>query len=346
MRIVNDSNGDGYVSGFEKLIAEVYGAHPGYAAHRAASMDRAVDRRNPFFRYGEYTGFLVYDGDRPVAHAAAILDKRMDRSIGLLGFFESLPNGGYAERVVTEVTGILAERGVQTIRGPVDMNTWNGFRVSYPEDEPPFLLEPFTRGYYRFVFNRMGFTVAQRNVSTLHACDEVGFDRFKGNLETLCADGFTFSIACRDTLPALVRDTYSIVDESFNDTWSFIPISLPEFQYSSGHLGRSADQLLLHVAYSPTGKPVGFCFGALDDGDSGRRAIVKTVAAVPMARRLEVARALLCDFFDTATDRGASQFILSTMREDNKQVRALTFGRRTVYRRYEAYELTVQETPV
>ena len=134
--------------------------------------------------------------------------------------------------------------------------------------------------------------------------------------------------------------------ECFSDTWSFIPISFPEFQYGAGHLGQSLDQLLLHVAYGPTGEPVGFCFGALDDTAGGRRAIVKTIAAAPMARRLQVARALLCEFFDTATGRGATQFILSTMREDNKQVRALTFGRRTVYRRYEAYELTVGETLV
>ena len=169
MRIVNDSNDGGYVTGFETLAAEVYGSHPGYAASRAATMARAVDRRNPFFRYGEYTGFLAYDGDRPVAHAAAIIDRRIESSIGLLGFFESLSTGGYAERVVSEVISALIERGVQTIRGPVDLNTWNGFRVSYPEDEPPFLLEPFTRGYYRHIFADLGFTVAQRNVSTLHA---------------------------------------------------------------------------------------------------------------------------------------------------------------------------------
>ncbi len=345
MRIVNGGSDGRYVSGFETLTAEVYGSHPGYAAHRAASMSRAVDPRNPFFRHGEYTGFLAYDGDMPVAHAAAILDRRMESPLGFLGFFESLPNGGYAERVVTEVTGALRERGVQTVRGPIDLNTWNGFRVSYPEEEPPFLLEPFTREYYRSILNQLGFTVAQRNVSTLHERDEVGFDRFRGNLETLRADGFTFSAADRDTLPVLVRDTHSLVGECFRDTWSFIPISLPEFEYGAGHLGRSLDQLMLHVAYSPAGKPVGFCFGALDDSSGGRRAIVKTVAAAPTARRLQVARALLCHLFETATDRGATEFILSTMREDNKQVRALTFGRRTVYRRYEAYEMTLEEPP-
>lgn len=345
MRILNDSNDGAYVTGFETLTAEVYGCHPGYAANRAAMMARAVDRRNPFFRYGEYTGFLVYDGGRPVAHAAAIVDRRIDSSIGFLGFFESLSNGSYGERVVSEVVSALIERGVQTMRGPVDLNTWNGFRVSFPENEPPFLLEPFTRGYYRCVFADLGFTVAQSNVSTLHARDEVGFDRFKQNLERLRADGFTFCTANLDSLPVLLRDTHSLVLECFSDTWSFIPISLPEFQYGAAHLDQSSDQSLLHVAYSPNGKPVGFCFGALDDTAGRCRAIVKTVAAAPMARRLEVARALLCDFFDAATDREATEFILSTMREDNKQIRALTFGHRTVYRRYEAYELALEESP-
>ena len=47
MRILNGSSDGRYVSGFETLTAEVYGSHPGYAAHRAASMSRAVDPRKP-----------------------------------------------------------------------------------------------------------------------------------------------------------------------------------------------------------------------------------------------------------------------------------------------------------
>ncbi len=343
MRIVSDRNGAEYLSGFETLTAEVYSSYPEYAAGRAASMARAVDRRNPFFRHGDYWGFLAYADGRPVAHAAAVLDRRVQPSTGFLGFFESLPDSGYAKGVVHEVVAALRERGVHEVRGPVDLTTWNGFRVSYPDDAPPFLLEPFTKGYYRSMFNESGFSVAHSSLTTLHSPDDVGFDRFKGNFETLRAEGFTFTLAARETMPSLLRDVHSMAVECFSDTWSFVPISFPEFEYGTGNLSQSMKRLLLLVAYSPSGGPVGFCLGALDDVAGRRRAVVKTVAAAPGRQRLKIARALFFQFFEAAMEHGATEFILSTMRDDNMRIRALTAGRRTVYRRYEAYELNVGE---
>ncbi len=343
MRIVSDRNGAEYLSGFETLTAEVYSSHPEYAAGRAASMARAVDRRNPFFRHGDYWGFLAYVDGRPVAHAAAVLDRRLESSTGLLGFFESLPDSAYAKGVVHEVVAALRERGVHDVRGPVDLTTWNGFRVSYPDDAPPFLLEPFTRGYYGSMFKELGFAIAHRSITTLYSPDDVGFDRFKGNFETLRAEGFTFTSADRDNLPSLLRDVHSMAVECFSNTWSFVPISFPEFEYGTGTMSQCTKLLLLLVAHSPSGGPVGFCLGALDAVAGHQRAVVKTVAAAPVRQRLKIARALLFQFFEAAMERGATEFILSTMRDDNMQVRALTAGRGTVYRRYEAYELNVGE---
>ena len=344
-RIVSYNNDASYLAGFEKLVTEVYASHPGYAASRAASMCRAVAPANPFFQYGELMGFLCYEGGKPVAHAAGIVDRRVDRSFGFIGFFESLPNMDFAENVVQEVKRMLEERGVREVRGPVDLNTWNGFRVSYPETEPPFLLEPYSRGYYRSVFQKLGFTVARRASSTLHSREEVGFDRYKNNFETLSVEGFTFATANRETLPAFLRDTHTLIGQCFRDTWSFIPISLPEFEYASEPLTKFEDRLLLHVAYCPDGNPVGYLFGSLDECRGKQRAIVKTIAAAPSGRRLMVGRALAYQFFETVTLRGVSEFIFSTIGEDNRRIRVLTPGPRSVYRRYEAYEMTLEERP-
>lgn len=338
MKIVSYSNDPHRVDDLVTLINDVYRDYPVYRSERAASVANALGAENPFFQYGAYRGFMAYADGKPVAHACAITDSRLGSTVGLTGFFESLPERSYAHAVIREAIGYLGASNVKTVRGPVDLTTWNGFRVSYPEDECPFGLEPFTRGYYRDFFHDMGFSVAQRNVSTASAADEVGFDRFNVNKEQVEAAGFRIEQADPDRLPAALSAIHTLVSDCFSDTWSFVPVSFEEFQYSLRGSEHSRHQPVIHVAYSESGAPVGFCLGVID---SEGRAVVKSVAVIPMRRRLQIARALLHCFYVAATNRGAYEFILSTMRDDNKQVRALVSGERRTYRQYEVYELSL-----
>lgn len=342
MRIVSYTNDGCPLDGLTTLINEVYRDHPEYARCRATTVANAQDPKNPFFQHGSYQGFLAYSGGRPVAHACAIIDRRMDPAVGLIGFFESLPENTYAQAVLREASESLGIQGVRTIRGPVDLTTWQGFRVSYPEEEPPFFLEPFTRAYYRSFFRDLGFSVAQRNVSTLHDADQVSFQGFRPHFEALQASGFVFERAEEHRLAAVLPQLHRLVLHCFADTWSFVPLSFEEFQYTFSDPSQPVSEALIYVAYNPADEPVGFCFGALDWPHCGKRAIVKSVAVVPMPRRLEVARALLYCVYSAARERGASEFILSTMRDDNKQVRALTWGSRKTYRHYEVYQLDLE----
>jgi len=338
MRIVSYTDSGRHLNSLATLINEVYRDYPEYAESRARMIAKALAPTNPFLKYGDIQGFLAYSGSRLVAHACAIVDRRLP-GIGLIGFFGSFSESAYGEAVLQEAIGCLTSQGVSTIRGPVDLTTWHGFRLSYQEEEPPFFLEPFTRTYYRSFFQDLGFSVAQHNTSTIHTADQVGFDRFGVNFETLQADGFVFDKVGENQLFAVLPLLHKLVINCFADTWSFVPISFEEFEYGFADPSQPYSETLVHVAHTPAGEPVGFCFGALDSLCKVRRAIVKTVAVVPMERRLEVARALLYCIYEAARERGASDFILSTMRDDNKGVRALTAGTRRTYRQYEVYEL-------
>ena len=337
MRIVSYTNDGCQIDSLVTLISEVYRDHPQFARSRTIKVANALDPKNPFFLYGSYQGFLAYSGGRPVAHACAIVDRRMGQEVGFIGFFESFQDDTYGRAVLQEATECLSSQGVRTIRGPVDLTTWNGFRVSFPESQPPFSLEPFTPAYYRSFFHEQGFSVAQSNVSTLHDADQVSFRGYRRHFEALQAVGFMFERAEEHRLAAVLPQLHKLVLHCFADTWSFVPISLEEFEYTFADSSQPFSEALIFVAYSPAGLPVGFCFGALDWPHCRKRAIVKSVAVVSMRRRLEVARALLYCFYLAAKECGVSEFILSTMRGDNKQVRALTGGPRSTYRQYEAY---------
>lgn len=341
MSVLSYKNGGYQIDSLTTLINESYRDHPQYAASRVGMITKSLAAVNPFFRHGHYKGFLAYSGNRPMAHTCAIVDGRLP-GVGLIGFFESLNEGTYARTVIQEAIGYLVNHGTRTIRGPVDLTTWNGFRLSYPDVEPPFFLEPFTRAYYRAFFRELGFSVAQRNVSTVHTADQVGFNRFKAYLETLQSRGFVFERVEEHQLANALPLLHKLLLRCFADTWSFVPISFEEFQYTFIDLTQAISEILVYMAYTAAGEPVGFCLGALDWPWNGKRVVVKSIAVVPMKRRLEVARALLYCAYAAANERGASEFILSTMRDDNKRVGALIPGVRPPYRQYEVYELDLR----
>ena len=51
---------------------------------------------NPFFRKGDITNFIAYDGFRPVGHISAVVDPRLkgpdNEQIGLVAFYECSQN--------------------------------------------------------------------------------------------------------------------------------------------------------------------------------------------------------------------------------------------------------------
>ncbi len=325
------------------LVSRVYKEHPQYAKLRARMVMKALSPMNPFFGHGTCRGFLACSGEEPIAHACAIVDWRLP-GVGIIGFFESMLDSEAARLVLKEAVAFLAGSGATSIRAPIDLTTWNGFRVSYPDGEEPFFSEPYTRGYYRGFFAKGGFSIAQHNVSTIHTADQVGFDRFRTNREILETAGYAVKKVERQLIADLLPHVHRLIIDTFSDSWSFVPVSFEEFRYSFLDFAQGSSGVLGHIAYAPGGEPVGFCFGALDWPWNGSRAIIKSVAAVAGERRLEIARALLYSAYEAAQERGASKFILSTMRDDNKRLRALIWGPRRVYRQYEAYELNVVGT--
>lgn len=117
MRVLNYKNDSPELESLMTLIDESYQEYPQYAVSKARTAARALAPANPFFKHGDCEGFLAHSGARPMAHACAIVDRRLP-DVGLIGFFESLNEGAYARSVLQEAIRCLVSRGVKTIRGP------------------------------------------------------------------------------------------------------------------------------------------------------------------------------------------------------------------------------------
>lgn len=329
-----------HLSEYVQLIREVYSGYPLFAEARVSDVQRTLNKGNPFLQFGTWKSFLLRDNGQPVTHISAIIDTRMPSSVGLVGYFDSLDDPVFAKEAFRLASGFLAGKGVRIVRGPVDLTTWKSFRVSYPERHPPFVLEPFTRSYYRDLFEGYGFTVAQNNISTAGMIDQIDSERFEASYDQLQKQGLTFERAETRDLPSLLPGIWRVSQETFRDSWSFVPVSFDEFIYN---FGVSGDQsFFVDIVREGQNRVVAFSFGALDRYAGGRkRVIVKTLGALPGYQKLGIGRALFYLIYLTAKQDGIEEIIFSTMRSDNGIIRNLTGRALDVYREYTVYELTL-----
>jgi len=340
MQIVDYTYEDRHVAEYTELIKNIYESYSLFAKSKVHEVERIFNKNNPFLQFGIWRNFLIKEEGNPVAHISAIIDKRLPSDVGLLGYFDIVNKTMYANKAFDVAIEFLTKNQRKIIRGPVNLTTWQGFRVSYPERDPPFLLEPFTRSYYRDLFENYGFKTAQKNVSTIQKIDQTNFDKYEAEYKNLKEQGFIFDTVDTKDLLSSLREIYSLIIETFGDSWLFVRISFEEFIYN--FLDFETSTSLLYIARDKNKKAVAFFLGALDAySGNHKRVILKTMGVLPEYQRLGIARALFYLVYLTGKQEDASEFIFSTMRTDNEKIRDITGRTHHIYREYNVYEMVI-----
>lgn len=340
MQIVEYTYEDKHVAGYTELIKNIYETYSLFAKSKAHEAERMFNKDNPFLRFGIWRNFLIKEEGNPVAHISAIIDKRLPSDVGLLGYFDTVNETMYADKAFDVAIEFLTKNQRKIIRGPVNLTTWQGFRVSYPERDPPFLLEPFTRSYYRNLFENYGFKTAQKNVSTIQKIDQTNLDKYEPEYKNLKEQGFIFEIVDNKDLLSSLREIYSLIIETFGDSWSFVRISFEEFIYN--FLDSETSASLLYIARDKNKKAIAFFLGALDAySGKHKRIILKTMGVLPEYQRLGIARALFYLVYLRGKQENAPEFIFSTMRIGNETIRDITGRMHHIYREYNVYEMAI-----
>jgi len=340
MQVIQYDHERMHLDSYGELVRTLYAGYPRVVESKILEAEQNFDRSNPFHQHGRFSSFLLLDGKRPLAHLSAIMDRRLPENIGLFGHFECVDDIDSAKAVFHKAQEYLISHGKTIIRGPVNFTTWRNFRVSYPEEQPPFFIEPYTRSYYRELWKGFGFDVAQCNVSTIEEISESGYQAYEADYRRLKQAGLTFESMKEAGASLIVKVLHELTREIFSDTWSFVPIELDEFSYSFNGILKVLDGDFIYLAKNHEALPIGFCF-AIPDYYSGhsKRLIIKTIGILPSARGYGIGKALLYLLHNVSCEKNISQFIFSTMRSDNIAMRNLAHTER-IYRHYEVYELT------
>ncbi|MBD0321377.1 MAG: N-acetyltransferase, partial [Gemmatimonadetes bacterium] len=101
---------------------------PHWVAPLRMAVEPALDRsKHPFHKHAEVAYFVAERGGEMVGRIAAIVNHRHNEfhedRVGFFGLFEAVDDAGVARALVDAAAGWVKARGMDTLRGPVNLST-------------------------------------------------------------------------------------------------------------------------------------------------------------------------------------------------------------------------------
>lgn len=227
---------------------------------------------NPFFRHAEIQLFVAEQNNRIVGRIAAITNALHNAThhdrVGFFGFFESIQDQGVATALFTAAEQWLRDKGMDTIRGPVNpsMNDECGLLV-HGFDGPPVILMSYNPPYYVNLIENAGFGKAKDLYAYRVTQETYRSDKLKRIFNTLIErKKITFrSIDFKDKNQyrrdvELIKYMYNT---AWQPNWGFVKMTDEEFDFLANDLKQIADSSLVFFA-EIMGVPAGFILALPD----------------------------------------------------------------------------------
>ena len=326
---------------------------------------KQLSPRNSFFTYGEIENFMVLENKDVLGRISAIVNRKAienGEQIGFLGFFECIDDFSVAEKLLSESTEYLYQRGIRKIRGPINFSTWHTYRFMTQGFETlPFFLEPFNPPYYPSFFERYGIQKVMTYFSNLLENYEHQIQNAEVLRQKFFASGHTVRQIDLNSIHSELRLLYELSTRSVENSCGYTEISFSEFSGLYDGFQRLIDPELVLFAYNSNRKPIGFIFCIPNFAEAIRRMdrktslyaklklanrradalIIKTMGVIPEARQSGVGSALMALMHKTAKRKRYSKVIHALMRGDNTVIRKMSERGGKIFKEYAVYELTL-----
>lgn len=249
-----------------------------------------------------------------VARIAPKLTDKQGRPYGLIGDFEAERDSAAVRQLLHAAVDWLRERGAGRIVGPIDGDTWHGYRLNLgPHDRRPFLMEPSNPDYYPILWSNAGFEIDRTYHSIRVDSVEAARRELRDRYESVRAEGYRFEPLRLDRLDGELRRIYEMTRDIFRDNYLYIDIDFDRFRSLYDGIDRLAKSRLTWFAVGPDGEDAGYLFAIPDyrralaamNGEKStwaklkfaasrwtRTANIKTAGVMPVHRRRGLASAL------------------------------------------------------
>jgi len=222
-----------------------------------------LDRdRCPFFEHGDAVYLLAEREGRPVGRIAGIVNDAHvsfhQEEVGFFGFFECFEDPEAATGLVSEAGAWVAERGLKTMRGPMNFSTnetcgllIEGF------DSPPTIMMTHNPLFYTRLLTGAGLAPVKTLLSYEVTAGPVT-DRILAVAEkTRQQAGVTFRSIDMKRFRAEVDLLKSVYNEAWERNWGFVPMTDAEFEHMAADMKPILDPDLVLLAFV-NGQMAGF----------------------------------------------------------------------------------------
>ena len=230
---------------------------------------------NPFFEHAQVQLFRAVRGDETVGTIAAIADEMhnavWNESVGFFGEFEVIEDYGVADKLLSAARAWLVERGLQVMRGPMNLNINDECSLLIDGfDGPPVIMMTYNPRYYQSFLECYGFGKAKDFVAY-----KLDIASYGPNLEhlpqqvsrvaRLATERFHITMRHVD-MKNFMRDVEMIMPihrAAWSKNWGAVPMTDAEYRHLAENLRAVIDPELTYLAFLDD-KPIG-CFIALPD---------------------------------------------------------------------------------
>lgn len=281
-----------------------------------------------------------------------------DQPVATIGEFEAADDREAVGELFEAASKWAKQRGCRRIVGPMNGDTWYGYRLNLgPRAEPPFFAEPYNPPYYRRLWEESDF----ETVATYHTrcIDDVSAAarRHHPRWARARALGYRLEAMGQYTVEQRLDRLYELVTEIFSDACLYTPIRRAAFKKQHAELAELLDGKSSHFLVDRNGDDAGFVCVVPDHvrqlqaesgraklwakarvltGRSGDVADVRAFGIRPDLRGRKIASALMHRTLDAIVRSGFSRANICLVHDDVDSAE-LDAGGGRISRRYALY---------
>jgi GNAT superfamily N-acetyltransferase len=257
---------------FLRLPWRIYADDPLWVAPLLSEVRSVLDpARHPFHRHAEVATFLAWRGREPAGRIAAVVNRSHndfhDDRTGFFGLFESIDDQGVADALLATAEAWLAERGMTSAQGPMNLST--NEEICSPGvliegfHRPPAIMMAHTPKYYARLLERAGYVKAKDLYSYWIESPEPN-PRLRQAYDRLLRSGeITIRSLDMRRFDEEVDTIQRIYNTAWERNWGFVPMMPEEITHMAAQLKPVVNPRVCAIA-EVYGSPVGFVLSLPD----------------------------------------------------------------------------------
>ena len=223
-----------------------------------------------FFRDGEARRWLMFnDRNEPTGRIAAFYNKKLfrenDRSLGGMGFFESINDINVAFQLFDAARTWLSSKGLEGADAPVNFGEKDKFWGLMVEGfKQPSYQENYNPPYYRDFFEAYGFVKTTEQTTSEVSMERFDYERFKRiSSRVLSNPDYHFENYKHREVKRFAADFISIYNQAWANRKDFVPMTMDRIETTLQSLKPILVEELIWFAYAH-GEPAGFYINVID----------------------------------------------------------------------------------